>query len=307
MSQEEFDLITRPRIAVLMAAYNGIRWISAQVDSILNQANVDVHLYVSVDLSTDGTFQWFEELSRSVDAVSVLPYGEVFGGAAKNFYRLIKDVDFKDYDYVALADQDDIWLENKLINAVNSLTRCNCSAYSSNVIAFWDNGSESLIEKSQPQQAYDYLFEAAGPGCTYVMTIDSILKFKSFLLDDWIQIQDVKLHDWLIYAWCRSKQILWYIDPEPSMRYRQHESNQVGANKGLSAMRSRLRLIKSGWYREEVFKITNLVLVESNALPSSFLNGTSVSKYFAIKNFFKLRRKLADSIFLVVTIVLGIY
>lgn len=300
-------MITRPRIAVLMAAYNGIRWVSDQVDSILNQADVDVHLYVSVDLSTDGTFQWFEELSRSVTAVSVLPYGEVFGGAAKNFYRLVKDVDFKNYDYVALADQDDIWLENKLIDAVNLLARYNCSAYSSNVMAFWGDGGESIIEKSQPQQKYDYLFEAAGPGCTYVMTTDSVLKFKSFLLDGWVQIQDVKLHDWLIYAWYRSKQILWYIDPEPSMRYRQHESNQVGANKGFSAMRSRLRLIKSGWYREEVFKIANLVLVGSNALPSNILNEAGISKCFAVRNVFRLRRKFLDSVFLMVIIVLGIY
>ncbi|MFI8481163.1 glycosyltransferase [Pseudomonas sp. NPDC078700] len=300
-------MITRPRIAVLMASYNGIRWIAEQVDSICNQVDVDVHLYVSVDLSTDGTYQWLDELSRTSATVSILPYGEVFGGAAKNFYRLIRDVDFGNYDYVALADQDDIWFQYKLINAVDSLLKNHCSAYSSNVIAFWENGSEIIIEKSQPQQKYDYLFEAAGPGCTYVMATADLLKFKDFLVEHWLQVQSIKLHDWLIYAWYRSQQNLWFIDPMPSMRYRQHESNQVGANKGFSAMRSRLLLIKSGWYSGEVLKIASLVTPSSNGLLLDVFSESGINKYFAIKNFLTLRRKLTDSIFLAVVIVLGIY
>jgi rhamnosyltransferase len=81
-------------IAVLLATYNGMKWIEEQVESILNQQSVDVNIYISVDLSTDNTYQWCQDLAKQNVHVKVLPYGERFGGAAKNFFRLIRDVDF---------------------------------------------------------------------------------------------------------------------------------------------------------------------------------------------------------------------
>lgn len=44
-----------PKVAVLLAAYNGMAWIEAQLDSILKQANVCVSVFISVDTSSDGT------------------------------------------------------------------------------------------------------------------------------------------------------------------------------------------------------------------------------------------------------------
>jgi rhamnosyltransferase len=51
-----------PKCAVLLAAYNGIKWIDKQVDTLQNQNGVDVHLFVSVDLSNDGTTEWVRSL-----------------------------------------------------------------------------------------------------------------------------------------------------------------------------------------------------------------------------------------------------
>jgi len=76
-------------------------------------------------------------------------------------------------------------------------------AYSSDVTAFWEDGREEVIVKSQPQTKYDYLFEAAGPGCTYVLTAFSLSQFKQFLLDN-PKADDFKLHDWPIYAFYRT-------------------------------------------------------------------------------------------------------
>ncbi|MCZ7080203.1 glycosyltransferase family 2 protein, partial [Salmonella enterica subsp. enterica] len=52
----------QPRILVLLAAYNGMRWISEQVDSILGQEAVSVSLLISVDRSDDGTESWVDQL-----------------------------------------------------------------------------------------------------------------------------------------------------------------------------------------------------------------------------------------------------
>ena len=98
-----------PRVAVLMATYNGMKWLQAQLDSILTQENVDITLYASDDGSNDGTDDTLRALSKIDPRVVVLPKIAGTGSAGQNFYRLIRDVDTNAFDYVAFADQDDIW------------------------------------------------------------------------------------------------------------------------------------------------------------------------------------------------------
>ena len=102
-----------PTVAVVLAAYNGSRWIQEQIASIFAQQGVDVTLFISVDSSTDGTEALVNQLAAADSRIVVLPHGLRFGGAAPNFYRLLKDIDFSAFDYVALADQDDVWLSSK--------------------------------------------------------------------------------------------------------------------------------------------------------------------------------------------------
>jgi len=87
----------KQRVGVLFAAYNGLNWIDEQVVSILNQEHVSVHIFISVDLSSDLTYEWCKQLEEVNQNITVLEYGERFGGAAKNFYRLIKDVEFSGF------------------------------------------------------------------------------------------------------------------------------------------------------------------------------------------------------------------
>lgn len=82
----------------------------------------------------------------------LLPYGERFGGAGPNFFRLVKDVEFSGFDAVSFAEQDDIWHPEKLAKAYSKITADYCGVYSSNVTAFWADGREVLIKKSQPQK-----------------------------------------------------------------------------------------------------------------------------------------------------------
>ena len=170
--------------AVLLAAFNGEDWIEEQIESILNQKNIDVHIYVSLDISSDSTIEILNKIIDKDKRVILLPYGEKFGNAAKNFYRLIKDVDFSNYDFISFSDQDDIWKENKLQNSCKAIREKNCDGFSSNVLAFWPNGKIKLIKKSQPQVKYDYFFESAGPGCSYVIKADLALN----LIDEMLQI-----------------------------------------------------------------------------------------------------------------------
>ena len=288
-----------PSIAVLLAAYNGMEWIEEQVASISSQKNTSIEIFISVDLSNDKTYEWCQDLAINNSYIKVLPYGERFGGAAKNFYRLIRDVDFSYFDYIALSDQDDIWDSDKLHHAISVIEKDNLDGYSGNVTAFWSDGQERLVKKSFPQKRFDYFFEAAGPGCTYVLKQKSAQKFKKFLTKNWEVNNCIDSHDWLIYAFFRSRKMSWRIDSISLMLYRQHESNQVGLNFGFLAYLKRIKLIRNGWYRSEVRKISEAVDIGDDEF--------NLDVWFLIKNFRQLRRQNRDAFILFLMILFGIF
>ena len=296
------------KIAVLLASYNGIKYIKEQLDSILNQKEVDVTIFISDDLSTDKTVEYLQDIYKDFKNIVYLPSGSKFGGAGKNFFRLIRDVDFSSFDFISFVDQDDIWYEDKLIRAIKTIEDKQLDAYSSNVLAFWEDGKEMIINKSSSQARYDYLFEAAGPGCTYVLKKDLAISLQNFICDNWEDVNKIELHDWFIYAFARENNYKWHIDEKPSMRYRQHTSNQVGANDGLKAKLKRLKKVFSSWYREEIIKIIKVLRLENKYKFSKYiLNKSYLNNLLLLKYSFEFRRNKKEKLFLSLLILLGIF
>ncbi|HWH88330.1 MAG TPA: glycosyltransferase [Pseudomonas sp.] len=296
-----------PKVAVLLAAYNGTRWIEEQMASILGQSEVDVTVYISVDPSSDGTEVWCSTLAASESNVVLLPSAGKFGGASRNFFRLIRDVEIDHFEYVAFADQDDIWYADKLLRAVSGIEQQKADAYSSNVIAFWPNGRKRLLDKAQAQVEWDYLFEAAGPGCTYVMNKRLFSAIKASVLSNWDVLQLVSLHDWFFYAYARSHGFKWFIDAVPSMAYRQHEHNQVGANTGFKSILSRYKTINNGWWFGQVKLIAHLVGVDSAPFVVSWF---SLSRWQLLKlsfNAWRCRRRTRDKILFLLICLITIF
>jgi len=285
-----------PRVCVLLAAFQGMRWIQEQIDSILNQRDVEVVIYVSIDFCNDGTFEYVRDLSEFRNDIVLLPYGERFGGAAKNFFRLMHDVDFSKFDYVALADQDDIWFEEKIVRAHHEISTKNVAAYSSDVIAFWEDGREYLIKKSQPQSEWDYLFEAAGPGCTYVLRRDLALAIKSLIDRRWDDVEKLGLHDWFFYAFSRANGFSWIIDDQPGMRYRQHGSNQVGVNMGFRAYLYRASKIFNGWGLKQSILIADLVGLGNHPFVNRWSNGSMTGFMWLACHGWQCRRRPRDKL-----------
>ena len=252
-----------PSIAVCLAAFNGLRYVQPQVDSIFEQTGVDITLYVSVDRSTDGTEDWFRSLQSRNARVVLLPCGESFGGAARNFFRLLREVDFSQFEYVAFADQDDVWLPGKLKRAADRLSALGADGYSSDIVAFWESGRSRYIKKSYPQRRWDYLFESAGPGCTFVFKRQLAVEMQGLLQQKLQETQDVGLHDWFTYAFARSRGYTWIIDDYASLMYRQHGQNQVGVNAGFAAVLWRAKQVLNGWGLNQARLIAELVGVNT--------------------------------------------
>ena len=86
MKSKKIFSSTLPKFAICLAAFNGIDWLATQLDTILAQAGITVTVFVSVDQSTDDTEKWFEERAKVDSRIVLLPHGERFGGAARNFF-----------------------------------------------------------------------------------------------------------------------------------------------------------------------------------------------------------------------------
>ncbi|MBT9300648.1 glycosyltransferase [Pseudomonas sp. TAE6080] len=286
----------QPRILVLLAAYNGMRWISEQVNSILSQEEVSVSLLISVDRSDDGTENWVDQLCQRDSRVKSLAHGEKFGGAARNFFRLISEAPVEDFDYFSFADQDDIWLPNKLISATRFMHEKKSDGYSGNVTAFWPDGRESIIVKSQPQVAFDHLFEAAGPGCTYVFTQALFAELQRDINSRFAQVQNVTLHDWYCYAYSRSHSFKWVIDAQPYMRYRQHGGNQVGVNSGAKAFKKRLSQVFDGWWLNQAALIASMVGMENDPFVRRWIGLGRWELLCLAASASKCRRRLRDKL-----------
>lgn len=261
-----------PRCLVLMAAYNGSSYISEQLASLKWQKNVEIHVVVSVDRSTDGTEDLLDALASQDPSIRTLPHGRTFGGAAPNFMRLLGETDISGFDYIALADQDDVWLPEKIANAIDQLTAHDASCFSSDVIAWEPTGpSFKLLRKSAPQTALDHLFSSPGPGCSMVFDAAFVEQFQAWLSANPGVERRIDYHDWLIYAWARENGYKWVIGQTPDMLYRQHANNQIGANVGWQAYRARLISVRSGWYRRQVLEVARAVGA-TEKLPGAITN-----------------------------------
>jgi rhamnosyltransferase len=89
------------------------------------------------------------------------------------------------------------------------------------------------------------------------------------------ECDSVDYHDWLLYAWMREHRYLWFIDPWPSMLYRQHDANQLGANAGLRAAARRLAALAQPWYFTQVLDIAKCLRATGAEPIATLIEGSS--------------------------------
>ena len=99
------------KIAILMATYNGAKYLKEQMDSLLAQTFCDWHLYIHDDGSTDRTIQILTEYhEKYLDKITLLDYPSQ-GGPCLNFMSMLTRIDA---EYYMFCDQDDVWLPEKI-------------------------------------------------------------------------------------------------------------------------------------------------------------------------------------------------
>ena len=294
----------RPRIAVCLAAYNGTAYISEQIESILLQRNVELQIFISVDQSTDGTEDRLAEWAMFESRLTLLPFGQRFGGAGPNFYRLLRDVDLSGFDYLSFADQDDLWHPEKLWRAHCLMTAQSATGYSSNFTAFWSSRQSRVVNKAWPQRRWDFLFESAGPGCTYVLHSSLAKPLQQLVRNADKSLLRIDYHDWLTYAFARANNYSWVIDDWSSMQYRQHANNQIGVNAGWRSFWLRVRKILNGYGFEQSLLIAELIDASSLPVVRHGLRGGRLGYLWLAFRAKQCRRKRIDQIWFFISCVL---
>ncbi len=261
------QLARDPRVLVLLAACNGGPWIREQIGSILGQHGVDVQVIVRDDCSCDDTRIEVERIA-SQGRVRLQAACAPSGSAAQNFFALIRENSAAGFDFVALADQDDLWNPDKLIRAARRVTEERAAGYSSWTTAVWANGRESVLRQVGTPTASDFLFEGTGQGCTFVLAAPFYERARHFLVGNRELTRPIHYHDWALYALARTWGLRWTLDPHPTVRYRQHGNNDTGARNSANGIARRLRLIRQGWYRRQLCAIADLCFAADPSNPT---------------------------------------
>ena len=99
-------------ITVLLATFNGEKYIAEQLDSLLAQTHPPDRILIRDDRSTDSTAQILERYQQAhPDLIDVVINEKNSGGSARNFMSIM--IEARD-DYLMLCDQDDVWMPDKI-------------------------------------------------------------------------------------------------------------------------------------------------------------------------------------------------
>lgn len=278
--------INAPKLCVLLASFNGEKFLNEQLESIRMQKGVDIDLYISDDNSADETLEIvkrYQNLHKHSFSIKIFENKINSGSATLNFFNLLMKIDLTKYQAISFADQDDIWHEDKLFSAWKNLEEgCNYG-YSSSFTNF-RYGKKKYVNKHNNQKKYDFIFEGPGPGCTFVITQKLALKIKELINKNKDKIKKISYHDWFIYFYCRSLGLPWFIDTNSYILYRQHEENVWGSNIGFKSFLKRIKLVFDGEYRKQIKN--NLSLSPKRydfseyILKKSFSGNLKLAKYF---------------------------
>ena len=216
------------KIAILMATYNGEKYICQQIDSILSQTCKDWELYIHDDGSTDNTIAVVESYVEKYPNKIHLIDGKSTGGAKYNFFYMFGQVEAP---YYMTCDQDDVWLDKKIeltydkMLTIENKADVPCLVYTElrvvdselNTIADTMSGYQSL--DCHKRTINQFILQNSVTGCT--MMVNRALRDKMLRITD---IDNTIMHDW----WAAQFGKTAFID-EPTILYRQHGDNSLGA------------------------------------------------------------------------------
>lgn len=221
------------KILILMSTYNGESKIRKQVESILQQKDVDSYICIRDDGSNDETIEVIEDLAKEYsNKIFVMQENNV--GWKQSFLQLIYSAD-NIYDYYGFSDQDDVWFDNKIIDCIRlaekdgykgpQLIHCNSVSVTSDL----KTRSEQENRVATPPSFEAAIATEYFQGCGMLWNKDAmniIQKYKPFNKDI--------AHDYWVGLICYLSGKIYFCE-EPlfyHIRYESNSSEDGNRNKG---------------------------------------------------------------------------
>lgn len=220
-------------ITILLAAYNGERFITEQIESLLSQTVQDFKLYITDDKSTDATWEMLSDLAeKNPDKIAIYQNEINSGGAKYNFLKMMSE---HSDDYVMLCDQDDVWLPDKIEKTIKKmcemekkygaetplLVYTDLKIVDENLKTISPSYKAAMNANFSKTSLRNLISQTTLAGCAamYNRALSNMLTdTPSFIV----------MHDWWIMLVASAFGKIDHID-EQTVLYRQHGSNDVGA------------------------------------------------------------------------------
>lgn len=250
-------------VTVLLAVYNGEKYLRQQIESVLNQTVTDVKILIrddgSVDASCELINEYCDKYPQKISKIEGLPTGS----AKQNFAELLKNCDS---DYIMFCDQDDVWLPDKVERTLEAI-KANDNDGKTPVLVHTDlkvvDNSLNIISSSffEFQRLYQdnitlskLLVQNYVTGCT-VMINRALAQMCGEIPKECI------MHDWWLALVAQLFGKIVCLK-QPTMLYRQHGDNQVGAKAsyGIALIKRKLKTIN------EVKKNYNATYLQADLL-----------------------------------------
>ena len=222
-----------PEIEILMATYNGEKYVKEQIDSIIHQTYENWKLLIRDDNSTDKTLEILKEYEKKDKRIKVIEDKKGNLGFVKNFEELLN---YSNKEWVMFSDQDDYWLENKIEKYVPILNSNPKDILKKPILihsnSFICNDNLEIIKKefinSNIASKYNedsYYFFYFVQGSTVLINramIDLALPFS----------KNVTVHDRYLHLLAEFLGKRIFIN-ESLIKYRQHSNNKIGAKTSI--------------------------------------------------------------------------
>jgi glycosyltransferase involved in cell wall biosynthesis len=233
------------RVAILLAVFNGEDFLASQLETLARQTVAKLDVWTSDDGSTDSSRDILKRFATDWTKGSFRILNGPRAGFAENFRSLMGNREIE-ADYVAFCDQDDLWDEDKLADAISWLEKQGdecpslfCTRTRTITVEGKEAGFSPLFMK--PPGFRNAIIQSVAGANTMVMNRAA-----------WDLVREASRrtafvsHDWWCYLVVTGAGGLVRYSPEARIGYRQHQGNLVGENNSWRARMSRLRHLMKG-------------------------------------------------------------
>lgn len=228
------------KVNILMATYNGEKFLAQQIESIQKQTFKEWNLLIRDDGSSDKTCDIIRNFTAKDSRIRFINENEHHNlGVIKSFFTL---VNYEVADFYFFSDQDDVWLPEKLSV---SLEAAKHKASDVPLLVYTDlkvvNQELNILQDSMIRAQSHHANTTLLPELTENTVTGGTMMINHALAEKWFTPNDILMHDWFLALLAASLGEIIYLDL-PTQLYRQHDNNVLGAR----TMNKRFKILREG-------------------------------------------------------------